>query len=190
MRIGAFAALLGGSLLSAASLCPLEQATAQNGSHPTDPQLIAQALGAAPAQIAKNAAVMAPALDGKMKELRAGSNGFTCLPDDPQSPGQDPMCFDVNGMKWAQALMSHAPKPPNTAPGIGYMLRGGSDISANDPYAKADKNTKFIASPPHFMVMWPFDAKTTGLPTTPKKTGSWIMWAGTPYAHLMVNQVP
>jgi len=40
------------------------------------------------------------------------------------------------------------------------------------------------------MIMWPFDPATTGLSTTPKKTGSWIMWSGTPYAHLMVNQVP
>jgi len=36
----------------------------------------------------------------------------------------------------------------------------------------------------------PYDAKSTGFATTPKKTGTWIMWAGTPYAHLMVNQTP
>ena len=36
----------------------------------------------------------------------------------------------------------------------------------------------------------PFDPKSTGLSDKPKQTGSWIMWAGTPYAHLMVNQKP
>lgn len=40
------------------------------------------------------------------------------------------------------------------------------------------------------MIMWAFDPKTTGLRTTPSKKGSWIMFAGTPYAHLMINQVP
>jgi hypothetical protein len=189
MRIGAPATPLGGWLLvSAALLCPLQQGAAQ-ANHPADAQLTKQALAAAPAKIAKNAAVVVPQPDGTMKELRAGTNGFTCIPDDPQSPGTDPMCLDANGTKWLHAYMAHT-KPTNAAPGIGYMLEGGSDISANDPYAKPDKNTKFIASPPHYMIMWAFDPATTGLPTTPKKTGSWIMWAGTPYAHLMVNQVP
>ncbi|HEY3011135.1 MAG TPA: hypothetical protein VGJ36_00215 [Gemmatimonadales bacterium] len=188
MHIGASAALVSGSLLLAASLCPQQQAMAQ-AAQPTDARLIAVALGAAPARIAKSAAVIVPGEDGKMRELRAGTNGFTCVPDDPQTPGRDPMCLDANGMKWLEAYMAHT-KPANTAPGIAYMLKGGSDISANDPYAKPGKSTRFVSSPPHYMILWPFDPETTGLPTTPKKTGSWIMWAGTPYAHLMVNQVP
>jgi hypothetical protein len=38
--------------------------------------------------------------------------------------------------------------------------------------------------------MWPFDAKESGLSDKEKKAGTWIMWAGTPYAHLMINQKP
>ncbi len=87
-----------------------------------------------------------------------------------------------------QGLMAKARKPANTAPGLIYMLEGGSDISATDPFAT--KTDHYISSPPHFMIMWPYDPKTSGFGTTPKKTGSWIMWAGTPYAHLMVNQTP
>jgi surface antigen len=34
--------------------------------------------------------------------------------------------------------------------------------------------------------MWPFDPKTTGLPTTHKPTGAYIMWAGSPYAHVHI----
>ena len=152
--------------------------------------MIRSALSAAPADIAANASVMAPGADGKLAELRHGSNGWTCLPDSPDSPGPDPMCLDAESMKWASAWMAGAPKPGNTAPGIIYMLAGGSDVSATDPFAKPTASTKFITSPPHWMIMWPFDAKTSGLPTAPKKTGTWIMWAGTPYAHLMVNQTP
>ena len=40
------------------------------------------------------------------------------------------------------------------------------------------------------MILWPYDPGASGLPAKPKKTGTWIMWAGTPYAHLMINQVP
>jgi len=151
---------------------------------------IQQAMAAAPAHIAKDATIVAPGPDGQMMELRHGNNGWTCLPDQPDTPGKDPMCLDEEGMKWAGSWMAHADHPANTAPGLAYMLAGGSDISAKDPWAKADKSTRFVASPPHYMILWPYDPKTSGLPDKPKKTGTWIMWAGTPYAHLMINQVP
>lgn len=152
--------------------------------------LIKSALAAAPPDIAKGAAVIAPGPDGKMVTLKSGTNGFTCLPDQPETPGKDAMCLDPQAMIWAQSWMAHDPVPKNTAPGIGYMLTGGSDISANDPWAKVVPGQAFVESPPHWMVMWAFDAKATGLSTTPQKKGTWIMFAGTPYAHLMINQVP
>ena len=151
-------------------------------------EIIRSAISAAPRAIAEHAAVVAPDASGKMTELRAGTNGWTCLADEPDTPGLDPMCLDKPAMQWAQSLMSKAPKPANTVPGIIYMLQGGSDISATDPWAT--KTDHFVESPPHYMIMWPYDAKSTGFSTTPKKTGTWIMWAGTPYAHLMINQVP
>jgi hypothetical protein len=152
--------------------------------------LIREALSAAPANIARDATVLAPGANGTLTELRHGGNGWTCFPDNPESPGRDPMCVDEQGLKWVQSWLNHEPQPANTSPGLAYMLAGGSDISANDPWAKPDKTTKFVASPPHYMMMWPFDPKATGFSTKPKVTGTWIMWAGTPYAHLMVNQKP
>ena len=151
-------------------------------------ELIVSATSAAPREIGDHAAVIAPGANGKMAEIRAGTNGWTCMADEPDTPGLDPMCLDKQSMMWVQSLMSKAKKPANTAPGIVYMLQGGSDISATDPYAT--KTDHFIESPPHYMIMWPYDAKSTGFSTTPKKTGTWIMWAGTPYAHLMINQKP
>ena len=32
------------------------------------------------------------------------------------------------------------------------------------------------------MVLWPFEAKHCGLPTTVRDAGAWTMFAGTPYA--------
>jgi len=36
------------------------------------------------------------------------------------------------------------------------------------------------------MIMWPFDRKDTGLPTTHKPTGAYIMWAGRPMPTCML----
>ena len=151
-------------------------------------EMIRSATSAGPRSISDNATVMAADATGKMVQLRAGTNGWTCIPDEPSTPGLDPMCIDKSGMEWVSALIAKKPKPTNTAPGLIYMLQGGSDISATNPFATTTDH--YVSSPAHFMIMWPYDAKTTGFATTPKKTGSWIMWAGTPYAHLMVNQTP
>jgi len=148
------------------------------------------ALSAAPKEIANGAGVLSPGPDGKLMEVRPSRNGWMCMPDQPETPGKDPMCLDPEAQKWANSWMAHESKPGNTAPGLIYMLRGGSDISASDPWAKPDRNTRFVESPPHYMIVWPFDPKASGLSDKPKTTGSWIMWAGTPYAHIMVNQTP
>lgn len=149
--------------------------------------LVHSALAAAPAAVAAHATVLAPGADGKMIKLRDGTNGFTCLPDDDDHSGA--MCADAEGMKWAESWMSHAAKPANTAPGVIYMLTGARDPSATDPFAKR-VHGKEVVSGPHWMLMYPFSGRTSGLPVTPKRTGTWIMWDGTPYAHLMINQRP
>jgi hypothetical protein len=90
-------------------------------------------------------------------------------------------------MQWEKDFAEHKPKPANTEPGIEYMLLGGSDWSGSDPTASSGTP---ITEPPHWMILWPFDAETTGLSTEPKQSGAWIMYAGTPFAHLMINQRP
>jgi hypothetical protein len=44
--------------------------------------------------------------------------------------------------------------------------------------------------PPHWMLMWAIDPATSGLATRPNPSGVYIMYTGTPYAHLMVYQNP
>jgi hypothetical protein len=154
----------------------------------TAAEMMNSAMAAAPRDIANHAAILVPDSTGAMKEVRSGTNGWTCMPDVLMTPGLDPMCLDEPGMQWVKSLMAKDAKPTNTAPGLVYMLQGGSDISATDPYQTTTEH--FVASPPHYMILWPFDAAKTGLSTKPKTTGTWIMWAGTPYAHLMINQKP
>src|SRR5260370_11622937 len=43
---------------------------------------------------------------------------------------------------------------------------------------------------PQWMIMWPFDPKTTGLSATSKDAGAYIMLAGTPYAQLHIMGQP
>ena len=67
---------------------------------------VQSATAAAPEALSRNATVVQAQADGSMKTLREGSNGWTCMPDNPATPGPDPMCLDANGLRWAQAWMS------------------------------------------------------------------------------------
>lgn len=153
----------------------------------TNDQKIQNALSAAPAGIAKGAAVMAPGATAgsPMQELKKGANGWTCLPDDPSTPANDPMCMDQNAMQWADAWM-HKKPVTITSLGIGYMLQGGSTADNDDPFAKQPKAGKqWLMEPPHLMV---FGTKIDPAvySNAPNTTGPWVMWKGTPYEHLMV----
>jgi hypothetical protein len=148
---------------------------------------IASALSDAPPNIAKAAAVAEMDDQGKMKILRAGTNGFTCMPGNPDGPGEPPMCLDQVAVQWSSDFEQHRPKPTTTIPGIEYMLAGATQRSDSDPF---DTTSPPIKIGPHWMILWPFDPKTTGLPTTHKATGAYIMWAGSPYAHLHVMGRP
>lgn len=148
---------------------------------------VASAESAGPASIAKNASVVTVDANGALKTLRNGSNGWTCMPDSPATPGPDPMCMDANAMKWAAAWMGHKTPPENTV-GVMYMLEGGTDASNTDPYAKQPTATNnWVKTGPHVMIVGSKEI-LAGHPAgaTPDTTVPYVMWAGTPYAHLMV----
>jgi len=152
-----------------------------------DAQLIASALRAAPAAISKHAAVVAVGADGKMRTLRKGTNGFTCTSDDPDSPQANPMCSDAAAMEWMMALIEHKP-PPAGRVGFIYMLAGSSDASNTDPYAdKPAAGKHWIKTGPHVMVVGAdasfYDAYPKG--EDPDTSVPYVMFAGTPYQHLM-----
>jgi len=148
---------------------------------------IQNAMSAAPHAIAKNATIVdQPEKEGgEMAVLRKGSNEWTCMPDDPSTPSNDPMCLDKNAMEWAKAWKSHA-EPKLSGAGLGYMLQGGGSPSNIDPFAKnPPEGKKWLQEPAHLML---FGVKLdpTVYSTDPNSGGPWIMWAGTPYEHLMV----
>ncbi len=148
---------------------------------------IARALSAGPPEVAKSARVVDTDAQGKMIVLREGSNGFTCMPGNPKVIGDPPMCADAASMQWAADFKARKPKPTNTVPGITYMLAGATQRSDTDPF---DTTSPPIQVGPHWMIIWPFDPKATGLPVTHREKGAYIMWAGSPYAHVHVMGRP
>jgi hypothetical protein len=149
--------------------------------------LIKSAMSAAPASVAKDATIVT--FDDKMQmvTLRKGTNGFTCMPDNPDTPGNDPECDDKAGFEFAMAWMSHKPPEMKTV-GFGYMLQGGSDASNSDPFAKEPKDGKWLTTGPHVMLFNP-GALAQNYPRRaedPDTSAPYVMWPGTPYEHLMI----
>jgi len=153
----------------------------------SDDAVIKSAMSAAPPAVAKGATIIKAGANGTMTELRKGSNGFTCMADNPATPGPDPMCGDANAMAWAQAWIEHKTPPANKV-GFMYMLAGGTDASNTDPYAqKPTAGNNWVSTGPHVMIVGAMPMMQ-GYPEspTPNTTEPYVMWAGTPYAHLMI----
>ncbi len=153
-----------------------------------DAKLIESAMQAAPAKVSANAAVVAIEADGSMRTVRAGSNGFTCMADNPATPGPDPMCMDASAMEWAGAWIAHK-APPAGKIGFMYMLSGGTDASNTDPYAVVPTaDNHWIQTGPHVMIVGAEPSFYDMYPksATPDTSVPYVMWAGTPYQHLMI----
>jgi hypothetical protein len=151
---------------------------------------IKNAMMAAPASIAKDATIMDwPEKEGgEMTMLKQGTNDWTCMPNDPNTPANDPMCLDKMGMEWGKAWMSHQ-DPKLTAPGFGYMLLGGGSASNTDPFAmKPKEGETWLKEPPHIMYFPVSGEKLdeTAFSSDIKSGKPWIMFGGSPYAHLMI----
>ena len=101
----------------------------------------------------------------------------------------DPVCVDENGLAWSMALIKREPAPPPGKIGLGYMLQGETATSNVDPFAPPPADGKWSEAGPHIMI---FNAKETmgGYPKPGEKpdvTQPWVMWAGSPYEHLMIS---
>ena len=165
--------------------------TAAKAMHPgegrDDAALVQSAMRAAPKHVGEHATIVAMGADGAMRTVRAGDNGFTCMADNPGTPGPDPMCLDAAAMDWLMALLSKKP-PAKGRIGLMYMLEGGTDASNTDPYATGPSaDNHWIETGPHFMIVGADDAFYAAYPSgpDPDTDAPYVMWAGTPYQHLM-----
>ncbi len=149
-----------------------------------DHKLIMAVSRAAPRSVVDHATIMAMEPGGAMRIVKQGDNGFTCM-----DPDNSPMCADKAAMEWVDAWQGHK-APPESGLGFIYMLAGDTGTSNTDPYAtKETTDNNWIKTGSHVMIVgsaakemaknYPHDAK-------PDPTKPYVMWAGTPYEHLMM----
>ena len=148
---------------------------------------IRRAMLAGPSSVTAEATVAEMDHQGNLTVLRPGKNEWVCVPGDQNIVGRADMAIDPIGMIWWKDLFARKPKPTNTAPGLTYMLNGAMQRSFTDPF---DTTSPPIPIGPHWMLLWPFDAKAAGLSTVMRDAGTMVMFAGTPYAHLHICGSP
>ena len=144
---------------------------------------IASAESAGPASISAAATVR----DWAGNTLREGTNGWVCLPDRPDTQGEDPWCVNGPWLEFLDAYVNQR-EPEYTEVGFAYMLAGDSPVSNTDPYATepTGHDDWVTGVPGHLMMLLPDRAMLAGISSDFRNGGPWVMWPDTPYAHVMV----
>ncbi len=143
---------------------------------------IERAQSAAPSTLSSMATVLDT--DGTM--LKAGSSDWICYPGIPLIPGDmHPMC---NDSVWRDFLKAASEGKPFTTDhiGISYMLQGDAHVSNSNPMAMDPNNGDvWVQEGPHLMLAVPTEL-LEGLSDDPYNGGPYVMWKGTPFAHIMI----
>ena len=166
--------------LTVAATIPLSLSSLLADQHEPKEAKIARVERAAPPSVSAEATVVE--LDGTV--LREGTNGWTCLPG--VMPGDDhPMCNNAAWMKFMQAMRHQAPFQVDGI-GVSYMLAGDARVNNADPFdTKEDPGEVWVQEGPHLMILVPQEL-LEGISDDPSSGGPYVMWKGTPYAHIMV----
>lgn len=187
MKIFAGSFLVSGCLAMAATIAwPLQSAFGEGGARRDVVRQAgehAQAEAAAPSSLSKNATI----LDRSGNELRKGTNGWTCISTNPGATEVGPMCMNQSWLHFREAL-KHQQPPTDTQVGIAYMLQGGISVSNRDPHSLGPQigDDRVDGMGGHIMISVPDPAILKDLHTSSKSGGPWVMWANTPYAHLVL----
>lgn len=183
------------SLLFAATLL-ISSACAQ-----PDPHIIAQALSAAPDELADGAAVYGYSDDGTLELVREGTNDLVCMADHPDQPGFEASCYHKALYPYvARGLELRA----EGVDGMATVAQRGEEIEAGSlawPDHDATMYIRFgeeaVYNPEtmqvensriRYVIYSPYaTTATTGLPEQAMAPGApWLMSAGTFRAHIMV----
>jgi hypothetical protein len=192
MRSSQIAACLGGALIAPAVL-------AGQGAVLPPAQQIAAATSAAPAELRDGAAVWGYSSDKKLVKLREGKNDMVCLASTPGAEKFHVACYHkglepfmargrelrAQGVKDPQVdtvrfkeITSGKLKMPQT-PSALYTLTG--EPTSFDPATGKVSGAKWL-----YVVYIPgATEKSTGITEKPATGVPWIMYPGTPKAHIM-----
>ncbi len=183
----------------AGSLCLPSMLAAQSPAPAPEPQ-IAGAVLALPEGMRAGAAVLGYREPGKLVQLRAGSNGMICLADNPAIPTFHVACYHdslepfmargrsaraegvaeelVDSVRFREIREGRLKMP--TQPAALWQLSGPA--GSWDPATNEYKGSR----PPLYVVYIPMATEaSTGIPATPARGIPWIMFPGTPKAHIM-----
>ncbi|MDB4876697.1 MAG: hypothetical protein JWM41_3143 [Gemmatimonadetes bacterium] len=160
-------------------------------------QQIAEAVTPLPDELRAGAAVLGYNADGKLVSMREGKNDMICLAPDPTAKDFHSACYHrgmepfmargralrEQGVKGAQVdtvrfaeVKSGKLKMP-TQPTMLYQIFGGTF----DPATEKVTGGRWL-----YVTYIPFASPaTTGLSAKPSEKGPWIMFPGTPKAHIM-----
>jgi hypothetical protein len=141
---------------------------------------IANALSAGPTWIREGAGVIdwPTTAGGEVSELRPGTNGWTCIPDNPGSPTNDPMCLDEQWVEWLTSYLAGT-EPDITAVGFAYMLQGGSDPNNADPtLTEPPAGGEWVISPPHVIILSPEPLDLSLYSADHHEGGPWLRSGG------------
>ena len=163
---------------------------------PADEQIAAAVLPL-PADARPTATVLGYGADGKLTMLRKGTGLMTCLADDPKAAQFHVACYHesmepfmargrdlrASGVTGTQVdtvrfreVKAGTLKIPTGASSL-YQLTGGSF----DPKTGTAPGARWL-----YVVYIPYaTAASTGLSDKPQESAPWIMFPGTPKAHIM-----
>ena len=166
----------------------------------TSEQQVAAATLALPAELRPAATVLGYDAAGKLGQLRAGTNGMICLAPNPAVPRFQSACYHeslepfmargrelraggvtgdkVDTVRFAEAKAGKLALPKG--PAVLYQLFG-----APGAYDVAT-NTVKDGSPLYVVYMPWATAESTGLQAKPAQGTPWLMFPGTPKAHIML----
>ena len=160
---------------------------------------VAGAVQAAPADQRATATVIGFGADGKHTTLRKGTGILVCLADDPRQENFSVACYHKDlepfmargrelaalgtkgrgpeDLRWKEIESGTLVMPKE--PRLTTIVQGSSfDAAAG---TVADAYTRWVIYTPGAT------PETTGLPTTPGPGAPWLMFPGTPGAHIMIS---
>jgi hypothetical protein len=162
---------------------------------------ISLAASPAPAELRAGAEVRLFRADGTLETVRAGTNDLICLGDDPAAKRFHVSCYHkelepymargralrqqkksedaIDSIRVAEAKAGRLKLPSHPAALFQYFA----------PRDSVDAGTGVVRGASYlYLVYTPYaTTKTTGFPTQPIDGGPWLMFPGTPFAHLMIS---
>ena len=162
-------------------------------------QQVASAVLPLPAEMRPGATVLGYGTDGKLATLRAGGGTMTCLASDPKVERFHVACYHrslepfmargrelraqgvvgdrVDSVRYAEAKAGTLALPKE--PAVLYSLTGAA--GSFDPVTGTAPDARRL-----YVVYIPYaTAESTGLSAQPAQGQPWIMFPGTPKAHIM-----